>query len=94
MVKQFIKKTIQDEETCTSQNVMPFSIAISGAKVCGGENWGSGGGKVCKLTLVIRLGSKPKLINNIISFFAPINPPWFGLTDLVWFGLIWFGLVN
>ena len=34
---------------------MPFSITISGEKVCGGENGGSGGGKLCKLTLVISL---------------------------------------
>ena len=32
-----------------------FSITINGEKVCGGENGGSGGGKVCKLTLVISL---------------------------------------
>ena len=32
-----------------------FSITINGEKVCGGKNGGSGGGKVCKLTLVISL---------------------------------------
>ena len=32
-----------------------FSITMNGEKVCGGENGGSGGGKVCKLTLVISL---------------------------------------
>ena len=32
-----------------------FSITITSEKVCGGENGGSGGGKLCKLTLVISL---------------------------------------
>ena len=64
------RKTFKMKKQVSSRNVLPFSMAISCAKVCGGENGGSGGGKVCKLTLVIRLGSKPKLINNIISFFC------------------------
>ena len=34
---------------------MPVSITISVEKVCVGENGGSGGGKLCKLTLVISL---------------------------------------
>ena len=39
-----------------------FSITINGEKVCGDENGGSGGGKVCKLTLVISLSlSRAKL---------------------------------
>ena len=32
-----------------------FSITITGEKVCGGKNGGSGGGKLFKLTLVISL---------------------------------------
>ena len=32
-----------------------FYITICGEKVCGGENGGSGGGKLCKLILVINL---------------------------------------
>ena len=60
-------KNMQGEHL-SSWNVLPFSIALSCEKVCGGENGGSGGGKVCKPILVIRLESRPKLINNIISF--------------------------
>ena len=96
LVKQYIRKTFKMKKQVSSQNVLPFSIAISCAKVCGGENGGSGGGKVYKLTLVIRLGSKPKLINNTFSFcFSNYPSPmtWFKKLDLVfvWFG--WFGLV-
>ena len=65
LVKQYIRKTFKMKKQVSSRNVLPFSMAISCAKVCGGENGGSGGGKVCKLTLVIRLGSKPKLINIV-----------------------------
>ena len=49
-----MKKTIQYKHV-SSRNVLPFSIALSCEKVCGGENGGSGGGKVCKPILVIRL---------------------------------------
>ena len=77
----------------SSRNVLPFSIAINCAKVCGGENGGSGGGKVCKPTLVIRLESRPKLINHIISFCFSHPTPWFGLNSFIWFGLLWSGLV-
>ena len=52
----------------SSRNVLPFSMAISCAKVCGGENGGSGGGKVCKPTLVISLKPKPSwTINELVQ---------------------------
>ena len=49
-----LKKKIQGKNV-SSRNVLPFSIALSSEKVCGGENGGSGGGKLCKPTLVISL---------------------------------------
>ena len=57
-MKKFVvvKMGDQEVEKCVSQ--------LSCEKVCGGENGGSGGGKVCKPILVIRLESRPKLINN------------------------------
>ena len=68
-----LKKPFKIKKHVSSQNILPFYIAISGAKVCGGENGGSGGGKVCKLTLVIRLESKPKLIKNVLTPFKEHN---------------------
>ena len=52
----------------SSWNVLPFSIAFSCEKVCGGENRGSGGGKLCKPTLVISLKPKPSwTINELVQ---------------------------
>ena len=46
-----------------------FSITITGKKVCGGKNGGSGGGKLCKLTLVISLSlsQAEQLLRNIFQ---------------------------
>ena len=57
-----LKNAFKTKKHVSFGGVLPFSISISCAKVCGGENGGSGGGKLCKVTLVIRLASKPKLI--------------------------------
>ena len=48
-----------------------FSITITGTKVCGGKSGGSGGGKLCKLTLVISLSlSQAEQLSTWVMYFT------------------------